>query len=50
MQLQAHPTARGELAAGITFTAFSGMAVITGITLTGSAAWPATTTACAPAA
>jgi hypothetical protein len=34
LQIQAHPTARGELATGITFTAFTGMAVITGITLT----------------
>jgi hypothetical protein len=33
VQLQAHPTARGELAAGITFTALSGMAVVTGIAL-----------------
>ena len=35
VQLQAHPTARGKLATGITFTAFTGMAVLTGITLTG---------------
>jgi hypothetical protein len=34
LQIAAHPTAQGELAAGITFTAFSGMAAITGITLT----------------
>src|SRR5262249_31250097 len=34
LQIQAHPTARGELAAGITFTTFTGMAVLTGITLT----------------
>ncbi len=33
LQLRAQPTARGELAAGITFTAFSGMAVLTGVTL-----------------
>ena len=33
VQLQAHPTARGQLAGGIVATAFSGMAVITGITL-----------------
>lgn len=33
LQLRAQPTARGELATGITFTTFSGMAVITGITL-----------------
>jgi hypothetical protein len=33
VQLQAHPTSRGELATGITFTALSGMAVVTGITL-----------------
>ena len=36
VQLQAHHTARGELASGITFTALSGMALITGITLTGT--------------
>jgi hypothetical protein len=36
IQLQAHHTARGELASGITFTALSGMALITGITLTGT--------------
>ena len=34
LQLQAHGTAYGKLVTGITFTAFSGMAVITGITLT----------------
>jgi hypothetical protein len=34
LQLQAHPTARGELAAGIVFASFAGMAAITGITLT----------------
>jgi hypothetical protein len=33
LQLRAQPTARGELAAGIVFTAFSGMAVLTGVTL-----------------
>ncbi len=33
LQLQAHPTDRSELAAGIAFTSLSGMAVITGITL-----------------
>jgi len=33
LQLRAQPTAQGELVAGITFTAFSGMAVITGVTL-----------------
>jgi hypothetical protein len=33
LQLQAHPTARGQLAAGIVFTTFAGMAVITGVTL-----------------
>lgn len=35
VQLQAHHTARGQLATGITFTAFTGMGIITGITLTG---------------
>jgi hypothetical protein len=35
VQLQAHPTARGQLAAGITFTSLSGMAVLTGISLAG---------------
>ena len=34
LQLEAHPTARGELAAGITFTTFSGLAAITGVALT----------------
>jgi hypothetical protein len=34
LQLNAHGTANGELVTGITFTTFSGMAVITGITLT----------------
>jgi len=33
VQLQAHPTARGQLAGGIVATTFSGMAVLTGITL-----------------
>jgi hypothetical protein len=33
LQLRAQPTARGELMAGITFTAFSGMAVLTGAAL-----------------
>jgi hypothetical protein len=33
LQLQAHGTARGQLATGIVFTAFTGMGVITGITL-----------------
>ncbi len=33
LQLHAHGTAQGELVTGITFTAFSGMAVVTGITL-----------------
>jgi hypothetical protein len=33
VQVQAHPTARGQLATGITFTSFGGMAVLTGITL-----------------
>ena len=36
IQLQAHHTARGELASGITFTALSGIAMVTGITLTGT--------------
>ena len=35
LQLQAHHTARGELASGITFTALSGIAMVTGIALTG---------------
>jgi hypothetical protein len=34
LQIQAHPTARGELAAAITFTTFTGMGTITGIALT----------------
>jgi hypothetical protein len=33
LQLQAHGTARGQLATGISFTALTGMGVITGITL-----------------
>jgi hypothetical protein len=33
LQLQAHGTAQGELVTGITFTALSGMAAVTGITL-----------------
>jgi transposase len=35
LQLQAHHTARGELATGLTFTALAGMGVLTGVTLTG---------------
>jgi len=35
LQLQAHHTARGELATGITFTSLAGMGVLTGVTLTG---------------
>jgi hypothetical protein len=35
LQLQAVPTNRGKLATGITFTSFTGMGVITGISLTG---------------
>jgi hypothetical protein len=35
LQLEAHPTARGKLVTGITFTSFAGMAVLTGITLAG---------------
>lgn len=34
VQLHAHPTSRGQLATGITFTAFGGMAAVTGIALT----------------
>ncbi len=34
VQLHAHPTSRGELATGITFTALGGMAAVTGIALT----------------
>jgi hypothetical protein len=33
LQLRAEPTSRGELVTGITFTTFSGMAVLTGVTL-----------------
>lgn len=33
LQLQAHATARGQLATGITFTALTGMGVIAGIAL-----------------
>jgi hypothetical protein len=33
LQLRAQPTSRGELMAGIVFTSFSGMAVLTGVTL-----------------
>ncbi|HEY7370678.1 MAG TPA: hypothetical protein VIF57_00775 [Polyangia bacterium] len=36
LQLQAHHTARGELATGITFSALAGMGVLTGVTLTGA--------------
>ena len=36
VQLQAHHTARGQLATGITFTALTGIGMITGITLTGT--------------
>ena len=36
VQLQAHHTARGQLATGITFTALSGIGVVTGIALTGT--------------
>jgi hypothetical protein len=35
LQLQAHGTANGKLATGIVFTSFSGMAVLSGISLTG---------------
>jgi hypothetical protein len=34
LQVTAHPTARGELVTGITFTALGGIAVLTGTTLT----------------
>ena len=34
LQLQAHGTAHGKLVTGITFTALSGMAALTGVTLT----------------
>lgn len=33
LQVQAHPTARGELATGLTFTSFGALALISGITL-----------------
>lgn len=33
LQVQAHPTSRGELLTGITFTSFGGLALLTGITL-----------------
>jgi hypothetical protein len=36
LQLQAHHTARGELATGITFTALSGIGLVTGAALTGT--------------
>jgi hypothetical protein len=36
LQLQAHHTARGEQASGITFTALSGIAMAAGIALTGT--------------
>jgi hypothetical protein len=36
LQLQAHHTARGQLATGITFTALTGISMVTGITLTGT--------------
>ena len=34
LQLEAHPTARGQWVTGMTFMAFTGMAVVTGLTLT----------------
>jgi hypothetical protein len=34
LQLQAHPTSQGQLATGVVFTTFSGMATATGIVLT----------------
>jgi hypothetical protein len=34
LQLEAHPTARGQWVTGLTFMTFTGMGVITGITLT----------------
>jgi hypothetical protein len=34
LQLEAHPTARGQWVTGMTFMAFTGMAVATGLTLT----------------
>src|SRR5262249_37337119 len=36
LQLQAHPTSRGELVTGITFTSFGGLGVMTGIALAAS--------------
>jgi hypothetical protein len=36
LQLQAHHTARGELATGITFTALTGMGVLAGVALAGT--------------
>jgi hypothetical protein len=33
LQVQAHPTSRGELVTGLTFTSLGGMALLTGITL-----------------
>ena len=36
VQLQAHHTARGQLATGITFTALTGIGLVTGIALTGT--------------
>jgi hypothetical protein len=35
LQLQAHPTARGQWATGVIFISFSGMAVLSGAALTG---------------
>jgi len=35
LQLHAHGTSNGELVSGITFTSFAGMAVVSGISLTG---------------
>jgi hypothetical protein len=35
LQLQAHPTSRGQWVTGVTFIAFSGMAVVSGAALTG---------------
>jgi hypothetical protein len=34
LRLEAHPTARGQWVTGVTFMAFSGMAVVTGLVLT----------------
>jgi hypothetical protein len=34
LQLQAHPTSRGQWAAGVVFITFSGMTLLTGVTLT----------------